>query len=126
MTRSPPTNGFYWLTMLTAGALGTVIGDGVGHAFSPVGVGVPVSAGMATIALALILGARRRMAWTSAASYWVAVVAVRWWGTNVGDILAFLTLGLLVSLTVTGLAMAVTLFFWRERVGGRGEARGPV
>lgn len=122
----PPTDGFYWFTMLTAGALGTVIGDGFAHAFGPVRTGAFISVGMATVALALILGVRGRMGWTSAASYWVAIVAVRWWGTNVGDILAFLVLGLLVSLTVTALTLAVTLLFWRERGTARGEARRPV
>src|SRR5882757_794709 len=27
----PRTNGLYWLAMLTAGTLGTVVGDGIGH-----------------------------------------------------------------------------------------------
>ena len=122
----PPTDGFYWFTMLTAGALGTVIGDGFAHAFGPVRTGAFISVGMATVALSLILGVRGRLLWTSAASYWVAVVAVRWWGTNVGDILAFLVLGLLVSLTLTGLALALTLLFWRERGTAREEGQRPV
>ncbi|WP_428395949.1 hypothetical protein [Lichenicoccus sp.] len=109
----PPTNGLYWVTMLTAGSLGTIIGDGVGHAFHSVQVGVPISAGLSTIALALILSSRMRMSWRTALTYWVAVVVVRWWGTNVGDIVAF-TAGLLVSLAITGTAMALILFVWRE------------
>jgi uncharacterized membrane-anchored protein len=108
----PPTNGFYWLTMLTAGALGTIMGDGIGHAFAPVSLGVPISAGMAMLAMALMLGARTGLKWTTAAAYWITVVVVRWLGTNLGDILAFFV-GLTVSMTLTGLALVLVLFLWR-------------
>ena len=110
----PPTNGWYWFTMLTAGALGTVMGDGLGHSLGPVSTGVPLSAAMATVALALILIARSRFALASAPSYWVAVVAVRWWGTNTGDIFAFVAT-LMVSMAVTGVAMALVLLLWKQR-----------
>jgi uncharacterized membrane-anchored protein len=120
----PPTNGFYWFTMLTAGALGTVIGDGVGHAFNSVQIGVPISAGIGTVALALIFGIRARMAAAPAVSYWICVVAVRWWGTNVGDILAFL-LTLSVSMVATGAVLTLTLFFWREPLTKRGAECDP-
>jgi uncharacterized membrane-anchored protein len=110
----PATSGLYWFGMLMAGSLGTGIGDGVPHAFHSVQTGVVISAGMATAALALILGMRTGMNWTSGVSYWVAIVAVRWWGTNVGDAFAFLAT-LPVSLSVTGTAMALVLLFWRTR-----------
>ncbi|WP_426440138.1 hypothetical protein [Bradyrhizobium genosp. P] len=109
----PATDGLYWFTMLTAGALGTVIGDGVGHAFSSVQISVPISAVTATVALVLIFSIRARMAAAPAASYWIAVAAVRWWGTNVGDILAFL-LTLPVSIVATGAVLTFILCFWRE------------
>ncbi len=121
----PPTNGFYWFTMLTAGALGTVVGDGIGHAFSSVQIGVPISAAMGTLALTIILGIRARMVWVSAASYWVAVVAVRWWGTNVGDILAFF-MTLSVSMIGTGIALALTLFLWREPKAALNKANSSI
>jgi uncharacterized membrane-anchored protein len=116
----PPTNGFYWFTMLTAGALGTIMGDGIGHSFGPVTLGVPISAGAATLAMALMLGAQAALKWTTAVAYWVTIVVVRWWGTNVGDVLAFF-LGLTVSMAITGAALAVVLFVWREP--SRGMAR---
>jgi uncharacterized membrane-anchored protein len=111
----PRTNGLYWLTMLTAGALGTVLGDGVGHMIHPVTVGVPLSAVIATAAVALILGQRTRLnvASAEAPAYWAAIVAIRIWGTNVGDIAAFL-LSLPVSMMLNGLVLAVTLISWRE------------
>jgi len=104
----PPTDGFYWLTMLIAGSLGTVMGDAIGHSFNSVQVGVPISASIATLALLLIWTARTLMVWLSTTSYWVAVVAVRWWGTNVGDVSAFF-LSLIASAVITGLALAILL-----------------
>ena len=114
----PPTNATYWITMLIAGALGTIIGDGVGHLFSSMQVGVPISAGISTFAVALILGVRSRMAWTSGAIYWLAIVMVRWWGTSVGDISAFL-LSLPVSIGLTALVLLLTLVLWPEPVATR-------
>jgi uncharacterized membrane-anchored protein len=111
----PRTNGLYWLTMLTAGTLGTVLGDGIGHMIHPITVGVPISAIIATGAVGLILAQKARldMASAGAASYWTAIVAVRTWGTNVGDIAAFL-LSLPVSMMLSGLLLAGTLILWRE------------
>jgi uncharacterized membrane-anchored protein len=121
----PPTNAFYWFTMLTAGSLGTVIGDGVGHAFSSVQIGVPISAGLATLTFAIILGARSGLKWTTGTAYWVAVVAVRWWGTNFGDMLAFF-LSLTVSLVATGAVLALVLIFWRAPLTERGDDGEPI
>jgi uncharacterized membrane-anchored protein len=111
----PRTNGLYWLAMLTAGTLGTVLGDGIGHMIHPVTVGVPISAIIATVAVAVILAQKTRldMASAGAASYWAAIVAIRTWGTNFGDIAAFL-LSLPVSMMLSGLLLAGTLMVWRE------------
>jgi uncharacterized membrane-anchored protein len=121
----PPTRSLYWLSMLTAGTLGTVIGDGLGHAFSSVSIGVPISAGMSTVVLATLLGIRARTALDSAVSYWIVVVAVRWWGTNVGDILAFVT-SLSISLIISGLLLVITRVLWRKRETQRGIGGSPV
>jgi len=121
----PPTGSFYWLSMLTAGTLGTVIGDGLGHSFSSVSIGVPVSAGIATAVLAALLGVRSRSVMNSIVSYWVVVVAVRWWGTNVGDILAFVT-SLSISLIVSGFVLLLTLVLWRKQETQRGSGEGPM
>lgn len=111
----PSTNSLYWLAMLTAGTLGTVLGDGMGHMIQPVTVGVPVSAITATAAVALILGLRTRVVTASAAAttYWAAIVAIRTWGTNFGDIAAFF-LSLPVSMMLSGLLLVATLMMWRE------------
>jgi uncharacterized membrane-anchored protein len=102
------TDGLYWLTMLVAGTLGTATADAIGHSFNSVRIGVPISASIATLALLLILIARTRFMKTGATSYWVAVAAIRWWGTNVGDISAFF-LSLVPSAVITGLALSTLL-----------------
>jgi uncharacterized membrane-anchored protein len=111
----PRTNGLYWLAMLTAGTLGTLVGDGIGHVIHPITVGVPISAIIATGAVALILRqkTRRYMASAGTASYWAAIVAIRTWGTNFGDIAAFV-LSLPVSVMLSGLVLAGTLIVWHE------------
>jgi uncharacterized membrane-anchored protein len=111
----PRTNGLYWLAMLTAGTLGTVLGDGIGHMIHPITVGVPISAIIATGAVALIFARKTRldMASAGAASYWAAIVAIRTWGTNFGDIAAFF-LSLPVSMMLSGLLLVSTLIVWRE------------
>lgn len=104
----PAADLHYWTTMLIAGTLGTVMGDGFGHAFGPLDVGYPVSTLLATVALVAMFGLRARMSWSLGASYWVTIVAVRWWGTVAGDIFSFLT-ALLISMTVTAVAMTAVL-----------------
>jgi uncharacterized membrane-anchored protein len=107
-------DGSYWGAMLVAGTFGTVIGDGIGHTIHPVTVGVPISAMITGVAVALILGARtRREASAGTATYWGAIVAIRACGTDLGDITAFL-LSLPVSITVSALVLAATLTVWPE------------
>jgi uncharacterized membrane-anchored protein len=118
----PPTGGLYWFSMLTAGTLGTVMGDGLGHAFSSVTIGVPVSAAVSTVVLATLLGVRARMVLNSVVSYWITVVAVRWWGTNIGDIFAFVAT-LPISLVVSGILLTITLLLWHKQETRRGSGQ---
>jgi uncharacterized membrane-anchored protein len=110
----PRVNGRYWVAMLTAGTLGTVLGDGIGHVIRPITIGVPISAMIATGAVALIFVQRTRLdrASAGAATYWAAIVAIRTCGTNFGDIGAFL-LSLPVSMLLSALLLAGTLIVWR-------------
>ena len=110
----PRVNGRYWVAMLTAGTLGTVLGDGIGHVIRPITIGVPISAMIATGAVALIFVQRTRLdrASAGAATYWAAIVAIRTCGTNFGDIAAFL-LSLPVSMLLSALLLAGTLIVWR-------------
>jgi uncharacterized membrane-anchored protein len=111
----PRVNGRYWVAMLTAGTLGTVLGDGIGHVIRPITIGVPISAMIATGAVALIFVQRTRLdrASAGAATYWAAIVAIRTCGTNFGDIAAFL-LSLPVSMLLSALLLAGTLIVWRR------------
>ena len=109
----PTTDYFYWGAMLAAGTLGTVIGD-----ISSFSTGV--GTGSASIALCVLLGA-----WfyfgtgvlRTISGYWFTIVLVRSAGTAVGDFLAgrSLGLGLPTSTLITGMLMAVTLLFWKQR-----------
>ena len=113
----PSTGALYWFTMLAAGTLGTVIADGLGHAFGPVQTGVPVSAAMATLVVLAVLAVHSRVGATGVASYWTALVSVCWWGTNVGDISAYL-LSLVASTAATAAALSVVLLVWRAHQRG--------
>ena len=99
----------YWPCLLVAGVLGTELGDGLGHAIQPVTVGYPFAA-VVTGLLALSV-----VRWGSLASsmpvagYWLAIVAIRTWGTEMADILTHvfsLAGSLLASLSVLA-ALAV-------------------
>jgi uncharacterized membrane-anchored protein len=112
----PCFSGAYWLRMLIAGILGTVTGDGIAHVFSSVMVGVPLSAGLATLALSLISSISTAVARKSGLVYWLAIICVRWWGTNMGDILKFL-ITLPLSVMASAVAMALFLSVWRVPEG---------
>ena len=67
-----------------------------------------------------MLAIRARLNWTFGASYWIAIVAVRWWGTNTGDISKYLT-SLPVSMAVTAAGMAALLTFMPNQRNGEGR-----
>jgi uncharacterized membrane-anchored protein len=110
----PETNANYWLCMLVAGTLGTVLGD---YCAVDAGLGL----GQASIVLSFALGlifyfGRGRLRWVPL--YWSTIVVVRAAGTAVGDYLASnrgLGLGLQLSTALTGLLFIATLIVWRER-----------
>lgn len=109
LRRDKPAAGLhYWTTMLVAGTLGTVVGDGIGHAFSSPEIGFPFSALLATVAVAAMFTIRAQLKWSLGPSYWIAIVAVRWWGANTGDIFKYLT-SLPFSMAVTAAAMTAML-----------------
>jgi uncharacterized membrane-anchored protein len=115
------TNGWYWLSLLTAGTLGTAVGDWVAEELH-------VSTGYGTLLLGvvylLVLAMGRRVRWGTKATYWSAVVAVRAVGTTAGDWIAFredpgvhngLHLGLPLSTAVTGTLFVGLLLVWKAR-----------
>ncbi len=115
------TTGWYWLSLLTAGTLGTAVGDwsaedlhlGTGYATLILG---------AIFAVVLVMGKTSR--WTTRLAYWSAIIAVRAAGTTAGDWLAFrdnpglsngLKLGLFSSTTLTSLLFVGALVLWKPR-----------
>jgi uncharacterized membrane-anchored protein len=109
----PATNWNYWLCMLIAGTLGTVLGD-----FTSFGTGLGLA--KSSIVLSLILGGVFYLGrgWLQIILfYWFTIVLVRAAGTAVGDFLASrsLGLGLPPSTALTGALFVVTLMLWKER-----------
>ena len=101
----------YWLAMLIAGTLGTVMGDFFSHDLH-LGNAVASIVLSALLAPFLVLGARRLL-W-SLPLYWTTIVMVRAAGTTVGDLLAARNaLGLALSTAVTGVLFIGFLILWR-------------
>ena len=101
----------YWLAMLIAGTLGTVMGDFFSHDLH-LGNAVASIVLSALLAPFLVLGARQLL-W-SLPLYWTTIVMVRAAGTTVGDLLAARNaLGLALSTAATGLLFIGFLIVWR-------------
>jgi uncharacterized membrane-anchored protein len=101
----------YWLAMLIAGTLGTVMGDFFSHDLH-LGNAVASLVLSALLAPFLVLGARQLL-W-SLPLYWTTIVLVRAAGTVVGDLLAARNaLGLALSTAMTGLLFIGFLILWR-------------
>ena len=111
---TPATDAAYWLCMLIAGTLGTVLGD-----FTAGDAGLGLA--LASIVLSCVLGSvfyLGRSHLQTIALYWSTVVLVRAAGTTVGDYFASkrgLGLGLPLSTAATGLVFIMALLLWRER-----------
>jgi len=116
----PATDWNYWITMLTAGTLGTVIGDWLAEkdnlAFGPyVASLICVPVFLVAIFLATTVG-KMTKPW-----YWVVIVACRTLGTDLGDAsVVFLrgftptrSMGLWVSTILTGCLLAAIVYFWK-------------
>jgi uncharacterized membrane-anchored protein len=109
----------YWLAMLIAGTLGTVMGDFCSHDLH-LGNAVGSVVLSALLAPFFVLGVRGRL-W-SLSLYWTTVVMIRAAGTVVGDLLAGRhALDLPLSTAVSGLALITLLFFWRDAKGGSAQ-----
>jgi len=107
----------YWLAMLIAGTLGTVMGDFFSHDLH-LGNAAASIVLSALLAPFLVLGARQLL-W-SLPLYWTTIVMVRAAGTTVGDLFAARNaLGLALSTAVTGLLFIGFLIVWRTSKAGK-------
>ena len=119
----PATDASYWILMLTAGTLGTALGDWVAD---ELGLGV----GLGSVALVAILGVvlliSMRYGRMTKPWYWLSIVAARTAGTTLGDFLASrhgLGLGLPLSTLSTSLLLIAVLVTWKSgRTARSGEA----
>jgi uncharacterized membrane-anchored protein len=121
----PVTTGWYWISLLTAGTLGTAIGDWSAEALH-LGTGYAMLVLGAIFAVVLALGKQSR--WTTKFAYWSAIIAVRAAGTTAGDWLAFrddpglshgLHLGLLFSTALTCTFFVGLLLLWKPAVSSK-------
>ena len=118
----PATNWNYWVTMLAAGTLGTVLGDWLAEKdnlnFGPYWsslICVPFFLG--ALFLAYKVG-KLTKPW-----YWLVIVACRTLGTDLGDAsVAFLRtltptrpMGLWLSTGITALLLATLVYFWKYK-----------
>jgi uncharacterized membrane-anchored protein len=121
----PTTTGWYWLSLLTAGTLGTAIGDRSAE-------GLHLGTGYATLVLgaafAIVLTMGRRSRWKTKVSFWSAIVAIRAAGTTAGDWMAFredpglhngLSLGLPLSTALTCTFFVGLLLLWKPHTGSQ-------
>jgi uncharacterized membrane-anchored protein len=113
----PTTDPGYWVTMLTAGVFGTVLGDLCQHLFGENAATIGL-----ILLLAITLAAYRKWAFSALAGYWLTVAVARTTGTAIGDWLAespIVNLGLPLATMLTGAALAAVLVLWP---GGRPQA----
>lgn len=109
----PDTGSNYWLCMLIAGTLGTVLGD---FAAGDAKLGLGYASILLSLVLAMVFysGAGRLQ---TTVFYWSTIVIVRAAGTTVADFCASnrgLGLGLRWSTALTGLVFVAALWFWRQ------------
>lgn len=108
----PDTDASYWAAMLTAGVLGTVLGDDCSHLVGQ----ATASLGLAAV-LGVVLMIQRSVA-ASVGIYWATVAVARTAGTAIGDWLAenkLLDIGLPLSTTLSGIAFVAVLSAWGRR-----------
>lgn len=118
----PATNWNYWITMLAAGTLGTAFGDWIAEP-KELGFGVYWGSALcvpifiAALWLAMTFG-KLTKPW-----YWVAIVACRTLGTDLGDMLVSIIrtmtptrpMGLWISTACTALLLTAVIYFWKHR-----------
>ena len=112
----PQTHLLYWSMMMTAGVLGTILGDYVADEY-----GLAYTAGCLSLAMAIlvVLGFKNFLVMTPL--YWLGVALARVAGTDVGDWLAKSAekggsgLDLPTATVISGFAFTVLALFWKSK-----------
>jgi uncharacterized membrane-anchored protein len=105
----------YWISMFTAGTLGTVIGDYCSHDLHLGDAGASILLSP-LLGVLLLVGRNGPLRWLW--FYWLTVVMVRAAGTAVGDLVSGRNmLGLPLSTLVTGTLFVALLVIWKQRRG---------
>ena len=102
---------WFWTTMLVAGTLGTAIGDWLGFRS---GLQLSGATVLSTVTLVAALMGLSGPAHQGAITFWLIVVFVRTWGTNLGDLQADI-IGLWQSTAVAAALTAIVLYVWGPR-----------
>lgn len=111
----PMTDAGYWSALIVASTLGTVLGDwcNVG-----LGLGAPHAAMLLVVLSALALGLHITSWISRLRLYWITIVLLLAAGTTVADLLARdprPQLGLPLSTALSVGAMAISVWWWRQR-----------
>jgi uncharacterized membrane-anchored protein len=115
----PTTDFSYWLTMIVASTLGTVLGDWCTFGL---GLGALKSSVVLSLVLSMVFALHLRRPFPRLLLYWITIVAVRAACTAIGDVLArdpHLHLGLALSTALTFAAVVVFAWLWRARSSER-------
>ncbi|WP_419728341.1 hypothetical protein [Lichenicola sp.] len=108
-------DGWYWAAMLTAGTLGTAIGDCVADRF---GLGPGGGTLVLGPIMVVVLAAGRGSQWSGRLAYWSGIVAVRSAGTTAGDYWVrapWIDPGLPLATACSGAVFVATVLLWRPR-----------
>ncbi len=107
----PVADGWFWAAMLAAGTVGTAIGDDLSFGQD---LGPALASACTTPALVVALGWRATSRLSAVLTFWTTVVAVRTWGTTVGDMTAD-RFGLIPCAAAILVLFAGLLLAWRPR-----------
>jgi hypothetical protein len=119
----PLTDASYWIAMIVASSLGPVMSDFGTY-------GLKLGSILSAVILLALLAACFALSYVPAVSrqvqHWLAIVLIRGAGTSLADVLVNdprMSMGLLASTAVTGLATVVLLLLWPA---DRAARRDPV
>lgn len=109
----PSIDAKYWIAMLMAGTLGTVLGD---YTSFGMGLGTRYASLALDVLLAGVLSLGGLRLFVLTAYYWFTIVVIRTAGTAMGDYLAGkeVGIGLPMSTALTGVLFVLVVWLWKD------------